>query len=383
MVNQVTSVPGRPEGITDARDWQTAPMGASHAVTAATFTSIPEIDLCRARTGPADRAALVDELRTIGHEVGFFHLLGHGVPDEFLDRYFGLLRDFFALPEAVKAGIDKAHSPHFRGWERVGAELTDNRIDHREQLDLSGEHPAHPADVVPAYLRLDGPNQWLDDDVLPGFRATVEELMARLGAVADELMGLLALGLGLEEDHFRHVFGERPLPFVKLIRYPPTPHGEAGVNAHHDAGFLTILMQHGVGGLQALNPDGEWIDVPPRDGAFVVNLGEMLQAMTGNYFVATTHRVITEVPRYSSGYFHGPDLRTVLDPLPLDPSFAAAVAASPRHASAGFMAKRDELLAGRNGIASTSAGVYGEQLWNYYRRSYPGHVARHHPDATS
>ena len=52
-----------------------------------------------------------------------------------------------------------------------------------------------------------------------------------------------------------------------------------------------------------------------------MNLGEILQAMTGNYFVATTHRVITDAERYSSGYFHGPDLRTPLDPLPLDHRF--------------------------------------------------------------
>lgn len=347
-------------------------------MTAATFTAIPEVDLGRARVGGADRAALIDELRSICHEVGFFHLVGHGVPDEFLHRYTAQLEAFFALPESVKAGIDKANSRHFRGWERVGAELTDNRTDYREQLDLSGEHPPYAADVEPPYLRLDGPNQWLPEDVLPGFRATVEEWFARLGAVADELMGLLALGLGLDESHFRELFGERPLPFVKLISYPPTPLGEAGVNAHHDAGFLTILLQHGVGGLQALNPDGEWIDVPPRPGAFVVNLGEMLQALTGNYFVATTHRVIATEPRFSSAYFHGPDLRTVLSPLPLAPSFATAVEASPRHATAGFMAKRDELLEGRGGIASASAAVYGEQLWNYYRRSYPDNVARHY-----
>ena len=112
----------------------------------------------------------------------------------------------------------------------------------------------------------------------------------------------------------------------------------------------------------------------------MVNLGEMLQAMTGNYFVATTHRVIAPRPRYRPAYFHGPDLRTSLDPLPLDPRFAQAVAASPRHASAGFMARRDELLAGSGGTSSTARRVYGEQLWNYYCRSYPDNVRAHHPD---
>jgi isopenicillin N synthase-like dioxygenase len=344
------------------------------------FTTIPEVDLRRWDGGAGERSALAVEVRDICHEVGFFQLVGHGVPAGFLARYFDLLQSFFELPEGVKAEIDKVRSPHFRGWERVGAELTDNRIDHREQLDVSTENAPYPPDATPAYLRLDGPNQWLPDPVLPGFHRAVDEFFTRLGAVAERLMEVLSVGLGLTERHLHEVFGERPLSFAKLISYPPTPPGEAGVNAHHDAGFLTLLLQHGVGGLQVLNPAGDWIDVRPRDDAFVVNLGEMLQRMTGNYFVATTHRVIATEPRFSSAYFHGPDLRTVLDPLELDPSFAAAVAASARHAQAGYMAKRHELTAGQGGTSSTSADTYGQQLWNYYQRSYPANVRAHYPD---
>jgi isopenicillin N synthase-like dioxygenase len=344
------------------------------------FTAIPEVDLRRWHGDDAQRAALARDVRLICHEIGFFQLVGHGVPTGFRARYFDLLQAFFALPDDVKAQIDKIRSPHFRGWERVGAELTDNRTDYREQLDVSSEHPPYPPDAAPAYLHLDGPNQWLPDEVLPGFHRAVTELFARLGVVAFELMEVMSVGLGLAPGHLREVFGERPLSLAKLISYPPTPPGEAGVNAHHDAGFLTLLMQHGVGGLQVQNPDGAWIDVPPRDDAFVVNLGEMLQRMTGNYFVATTHRVIATEARYSSGYFHGPDLRTPLEPLPLGPEFAAAVAVSPRHAGAGFMAQRHELLAGRGGTSSTSADVYGQQLWNYYLRSYPDNVRAHYPD---
>jgi isopenicillin N synthase-like dioxygenase len=112
----------------------------------------------------------------------------------------------------------------------------------------------------------------------------------------------------------------------------------------------------------------------------VVNLGEMLQAMTGNYLVATTHHVISPAQRYSSAYFHGPDLRTSLAPVELATEFSAAVAASPWHRDAGFMAKREELLQGRSGTASETAPVYGQQLWNYYLRSYPDVVRRHYPE---
>lgn len=341
-------------------------------------TTIPTFSLAAWRAA-RDERGVADELLAMCHGVGFFFLTDHGVPDAFLDRYFRLLSEFFALPEATKALIDKRRSPHFRGWERVGAELTDNRVDHREQLDLSTENPPYPADAEPMYLRLDGPNQWLPDDALPGFRSSVAEFFSRMGDVAWELMEVMSVGLGLPRGHLRELFGERPLSFAKLISYPLTPPGEAGVNAHHDAGFLTLLLQHGVGGLQALGPDGTWIDVDPPKGAIIVNIGEMLQAMTGNYFVACTHRVIAHEPRFSSAYFHGPDLRTPLTPLSLAPRFAQAVAASERHRSAGFMAKRDDLLAGRAGIAGDSAPVFGQQMWNYYVRSYPEVIEEHFP----
>jgi isopenicillin N synthase-like dioxygenase len=342
----------------------------------APFTEIPVVSLAGWRDDPGFPRRVV----RICHEVGFFSLVDHGIGTEVVDRYFELLQEFFALPVEVKERIDKRLSPHFRGWERVGAELTDNKVDYREQLDLSTENPEYPVDVQPVYLRLDGPNQWLPDDVLPGFRTTVTDFLGRLAAVAEEVMEVLALGLGLPASAFRDAFGERPLSLAKLISYPPTPQGQAGVNSHHDAGFLTVLLQHGVGGLEALNPDGEWVAVPPVPGAFTINLGEMLQSMTGNYLVATTHRVISSEQRYSSAYFHGPDLRASLAPLDLAPEFAAAVAASPRHRDAGFMAKRDELLAGGTGTASAPVGEYGQMLWNYYARSYPDILRAHYGD---
>ena len=342
--------------------------------------TIPTFSLADWRSGRNDETVAA-RLLDMCHGVGFFYLADHGVPPEFVEHYFDLLEAFFALPEATKALIDKRRSPHFRGWERVGAELTNNRVDHREQLDLSTEHPPYPVGIEPEYLRLDGPNQWLPDELLPGFHATVDEFFTRLSALAFELMEIMSVGLGLPRQHLRTLFGERPLSFVKLISYPPTPPGEAGVNAHHDAGFITILLQHRVGGLQALGPDDEWIDIDPPAGTFIINIGEMLQAMTGNYFVASTHRVIATEARFSSAYFHGPDLRTPLVPLDLPARFGEAVAASPRHRNAGFMRKRDELLEGRDDIASQSAPVFGQQMWNYYVRSYPDVVAAHFPGA--
>jgi isopenicillin N synthase-like dioxygenase len=342
------------------------------------FHEIPVVSL--AETVGDDGAAFADRLRSICHEVGFFRLVDHGVDAAFLDDYFAALRAFFALPEQTKAQIDKVNSPWFRGWERVGAELTDNRVDHREQIDVWTELDPQAPGVQPDYLRLEGPNQWPDDTLVPGFRRLVERFQTEMGVIADQLMAAMSVGLGLPADHLRRLFGQRRMSLVKLIHYPPTPTGGAGVNAHHDTGFLTLLWQHGVPGLQVQNQDGDWIDVPADGDAIVVNLGEMLQSMTGNYFVATTHRVVASSERFSSAYFHGPELSTRLEPLPLDHRYREAVAASAHHRDAGFMARRDELLIGARGTTSTPADTYGQQLWNYFTRSYPDLVRLHHAD---
>lgn len=343
------------------------------------FDSLPIIDLGAAGGSPAASEALVERIRAVCHEVGFFIVTNHGVDPALVERVFDTMRTFFALPDDQKLLIDKRASRHFRGWEAEGAELTNNRPDIRQQIDLWTEWPARAVDVEPPELRLLGPNQWLPDELLPDHRATVDEWMRELGLLADRILGLLSLGLGLDEDHLAHYFGDEPMSLTKLISYPTTPAGAAGVNAHHDTGFVTVLAAGETPGLQIQNPDGEWIDVPPHPDGFVINLGEMLQAMTGNYFVATPHRVITTEARLSAAYFHGPSLEARLDPLALDPSFAAAVAASPRHAGAGFMAPAEETEAGVADMASAHrADTYGNQLWNYFARSYPDNMARHY-----
>ena len=180
----------------------------------------------------------------------------HGVGQDLIDSVFSLSRTFFRLPLDQKLLIDKRNSRHFRGWEPEGAESTNNRPDLREQIDLWSEHPARAPGVLPAYLRLLGPNQWLPEDVLPGFRLALGQWFADVGGLADELMALLARGLALPDDHFEKLFGTERMSFTKLIRYPATPPGNFGVNAHHDAGFLTVLAPGETPGLEVENAAG-------------------------------------------------------------------------------------------------------------------------------
>lgn len=345
------------------------------------FTAIPIIDAGPAFSVGEDHTNFAAEFTDICHHVGFALVTNHGIDAELTAATFDLMQRFFALPESTKRLIDKNNSPQFRGWEPVGAESTNNAPDLREQIDVWTEWPLTTASS-PAYNRLLGPNQWLTDDLLPGHREISLRWIDALAHLADALMAALSVGLGLMSDHLRALFGDQPMSLAKFIHYPPTPAGGAGVNPHHDAGFLTVLAPGPTPGLQVQNPRGDWLDVPVISDTFVINLGEVLQAMTGNYLVATPHRVITHDERFSAGYFHGPSLPTQLTRLDLAPSYAAAVADSPHHHDAGFMPTPAEAAAG---AAAMSSGhrpeTYGEQLWNYFSRSYADQMTRHHVES--
>jgi len=355
---------------------------SDHTIFEGAFAEIPIVSLGARHGKVAERADLARRLGDICHHIGFAIVTDHGVNRSIIDGVFNQADRFFSLSEADKRRIDKKKSRHFRGWEPVGAEATNNRPDMREQIDLWTDHPPRPSGVIPDYLNLLGPNQWPDEAVTPGFRQALESWFGEMGALADDILRLIAISLDLNEGYFEVLFGDEPMSLTKLIHYPETPLGEFGVNAHHDAGILTVLAPGGVPGLEVENGDGDWIPVPIIKDSLVINLGEILQKMTGNYLVATPHRVMTRAPRVSVGYFHGPSLDMKMQPLPLHQRFADAVANSSRHANAGFMAQADETNAGIGDMKSHKhPDVYGEQLWNYFKRSYPENMARHYPDS--
>jgi isopenicillin N synthase-like dioxygenase len=343
-------------------------------------SEIPVIDFSQSNGSAAERAAMAHDLQQICHDIGFFVIANHGVDLSVTEKAFAYSRQFFSFPLERKKLIDKTMSPHFRGWEAVGTEFTNNRKDYREQIDLWSEHPVSSAQGKPIYHHLLGPNQWLPEEVLPGFRTLMQQHTQAMETLGNQLMELFALGLGLPEDYFHEVFQKQPMSLTKIIHYPETPAGEFGVNAHHDTGFLTILNPGETPGLEIELADGSWKQVPIIKNTFIINLGEMLQAMTGNYFIATPHRVNTAEERYSIAYFHGPSLDTPLHRLPISATYSDAVAASPRHTNAGFMAPIKETEAGVADMQGTlQASTYGEQLWNYFSRSYPDNVKRFYP----
>ncbi|MFF6803645.1 2-oxoglutarate and iron-dependent oxygenase domain-containing protein [Streptomyces sp. NPDC012616] len=317
------------------------------------YRQLPVIDLSDADRGPRARKLLHERLHGAAHDVGFFQLVGHGIGRRETEDLLTAMRAFFALPEAERLAIDNVNSPHFRGYTRTGDERTGGRQDWRDQLDIGAERPARtPGPDEPAYWWLQGPNQWPGG--LPALRTAALAWIERLSAVAEKLLHELLAAVGAPADFYDPAFGERAHPHLKLVRYPGSAGDGAGqgVGAHKDYGFLTLLLQDRVGGLQVQREDGRFHDVPPLDGAFVVNLGELLEVATNGYLLATNHRVVSPpsaVERYSVPFFYNPRLDARVEPLPFPHASAAPGVtddpANPLFAEYGFNELKGKLRA--------------------------------------
>ena len=109
---------------------------------------------------------------------------------------------------------------------------------------------------------------------------------------------------------------------MRISNYPPyeknkEKHVGNGIGSHIDYGFLTILLQDKVDGLEIKNSNDEWYSAPTVPGAFLINIGHMIQRWTNDYYRATIHRVISpkNKNRCSLPFFLEPNLDTIVSPL--------------------------------------------------------------------
>lgn len=331
------------------------------------LSSLPILDLSRLDSGSEEAALFMEELRTATHEVGFFYLVGHGVDQQLIDQMLDVSRRFFELPADDKLAIENIHSPQFRGYTRIGGELTHGDVDWREQIDIGPERDTvEQAPGVPDYWRLEGPNLW--PEALPQLQQTVERWNDELSNVSLRLMRTWARALGSTESAFDEAFAHRPYSLTKIVRYPGEsgPEPKQGVGAHRDGGVLTLLLvEPGKGGLQ-VEHQGEWIEAPSIPGAFVVNIGEMLELATGGYLKATLHRVVSPQigsDRISIPFFFNPALDTTMPLLELPPELAAearGLSVDPTN--------------------SPILQTYGENALRYRLRAHPNVAEAHHGD---
>jgi isopenicillin N synthase-like dioxygenase len=288
------------------------------------FETLPVVDIAPLHDdNDAAKSATAKEIARAASDVGFFYIRGHGVPPALAADLEAEAQAFFALPRQIKERYYIGRSRAHRGYVPFGEEQfygTDPaKADKKEAFDLAIELPDDDPDHRRGYRFL-GPNQWPVE--LAEFRERVYRYYGAITALGRTLFRGFARALGLPETFFE-AFLTKPPSQLRLIHYPATASGplpiaqsDWGIGAHTDYECFTILHATAPG-LEVLNAAGRWIDAPPVAGAFVINIGDMLEALTNGRFLATPHRV-RNIPeeRYSFPLFCSLDYDTRIEPLP-------------------------------------------------------------------
>ena len=284
---------------------------------------IPVLDLGPWRRGEAgahDR--LAQELRRACLEVGFFFIAGHGIDQALVDAAFAQTEAFHGQDEAAKAAL--AINQHNIGYMASRASMQRSSTVHKAtrpnlvaSFFMKCERSPDAPEVV-AGLPLRGLNQWPRD--LPEFRPVMLAYMTAMEALGLSMLPLYARSLDLADDHFAPFFAQPSLT-LRISSYPPQDAfdgEEFGTGPHTDAGFMTMLAQAEVPGLEILHRDGSWRQAPVLPGCFLVNIGQMLTRWTNDRYPSTPHRVVnlSGRQRYSMPFFFDPDLEAVIACLP-------------------------------------------------------------------
>ena len=285
------------------------------------MTTIPVLDYATF-TGPT-KQAFVEAWGEAARGPGFMVVKNHGIPETLIADMFAKGDAFFALPKEVKDEVSIDKSPNNRGYAGTGSESLDEKsgqMDQKEAYNMAMDFPADD----PRVLRGDpyrGPNMWPEG--VPGFKETFTAYFDAVLDLGVNLHRAIALDLDLEEDFFASHFDES-MSTLRVLRYPeakdPKP-GEIGAGAHTDYGSITLLMTDGTAGLQVKPRDSaEWIDVPHVDGAFVVNIGDLLMRWTNDVYVSNPHRVQRpKKERRSIAFFMDPNPNSLVETLPTVP----------------------------------------------------------------
>jgi isopenicillin N synthase-like dioxygenase len=320
------------------------------------FSRIPIIDVSDLVAGGPGRQEVAAQLRQACRESGFFYAVGHGVDEVLQQQLQDLSRQFFAQDVSTKMQVRMALGGRaWRGYFRVGDELTSGKPDQKEGLYFGAELPAEDP-LVQAGTPLHGPNLFPAEP--PGFRATVLDYIEALTRLGHSLMAGLALSLGLKEAYFAERYTREPLTLFRIFNYPPPSDPTLwGVGEHTDYGLLTILLQDDAGGLE-VRSRSRWVSAPPIPNSFVCNIGDMLDRMTRGLYRSTPHRVRNPAPRDRLSF-----------PFFFDPNFFARV--QPIELPAEDIPPDDQAERWDRTSVHTFQGTYGDYLLGKVGKVFP------------
>ncbi|KAK8349693.1 hypothetical protein V6Z11_A06G161900 [Gossypium hirsutum] len=226
------------------------------------FTGIPVIDL----RDPEAKTLIVKACE----EYGFFKLINHGVPMEFMTRLEAEALSFFNLPQSDK---DKA-TPFGYGSNKIG--------------------PNGDVGWIEYLLVNTNPQLTSLKTLSENFCYAVNDYILAVKRLAFEVVEIMADGLEIEPRNVlsRLLRDEKSDSCFRLNHYPPCPQLQAlsgrnliGFGEHTDPQIISILRSNNTSGLQICLRDRTWVSVPPDQTSFFISVGDTLQVPLKYFFI--------------------------------------------------------------------------------------------------
>ena len=248
--------------------------------------------------------SVLDEIREAYTTVGFavFSNALSDIDQEIMNLWHKKMKEFFALPLDVKKKYSYQKETNL-GYSVMGAENVD---------------PKAPSDMKESFnyndTRMD-PALWPTEiEFTNSARASVKIADNLSMRILEKFDTILDCGTTLVDAH------EKPYNTTRIIHYPAykgeVEPNQKRIGEHSDYGTITLLWQiNDVPGLEVQDLEGQWHPVPYAEDGVVVNIGDLLQRWTNDYFVSTKHRVVNShihLPRYSMPHFVDPTPGTIV-----------------------------------------------------------------------
>ncbi|XP_068645141.1 probable 2-oxoglutarate-dependent dioxygenase SLC1 [Aristolochia californica] len=262
---------------------------------------LPVIDFAEFYT--CKRSIALESLAKACEEYGFFQVINHGISDDVVRSMIDASRCFFELPFDERA---KYMSNDMSAPVRYGTSWNQNKDGVFCWRD---------------FLKLNCPPL---PEVFPQWPSSPREFRQNAIAYAKEtrslfvkLAGAILESLGLVEDETILKEFENGSQLMVLNCYPccPEPDLTLGMPPHTDYGFLTVLLQDSVQGLQ-IQSKGAWVTVEPLPNSFVINVGDHLEVFSNGRYKSVLHRVLVNPAksRISVASLHSLPYSSVISP---------------------------------------------------------------------
>ena len=253
--------------------------------------------------------SVLDEIRKAYTTVGFAVFTNTLASEDkkTMDNWFKTMKDFFELPLETKQKYSYRKENNL-GYSVMGAENVD---------------PTAPKDMKESfnYNNLRMPDELWPHGWVPGFQNKAEESIRIADTLTYNILNkfdtILDCGTSLVDAH------QQMYNTTRIIHYPAykgsLENRQMRIGEHSDYGTITLLWQiNDVPGLEVQDLGGVWHPVPFEEDCVVVNIGDLLQRWTNDYFVSTKHRVVNthiHMPRYSMPHFVDPTPGTIVKNL--------------------------------------------------------------------